>query len=112
MEEQNNQAVSHPGLVAQIRATVRQLEPSAEIVLFGSRARRDANCDSDWDLLVILDGPVDAGRKQRIRHDLYALERAAGEVLSAIITSREEWETPRFKLSPFYLNVMQEGVQL
>ena len=35
------------------------------LVLFGFRARGDAQKDSDFGLLIVLDGPVDTGREAR-----------------------------------------------
>ena len=37
---------------------VRDIDP-AQIILFGSRARGEAHSESDYDLLVVVDGPVD-----------------------------------------------------
>lgn len=40
-----------------IRNTVRENEPTADIILYGSRARGEAHEGSDWDVIVILDKP-------------------------------------------------------
>jgi len=37
-----------------IRNTIRQTEPTAQIILYGSRARGDARENSDWDVLAII----------------------------------------------------------
>jgi len=38
-------------IIALIRDTIRATEPTAQIILYGSRARGDAREDSDWDVL-------------------------------------------------------------
>jgi len=35
-------------LLEQIRRAVREVEPGAEIILYGSRSRGDAIAESDW----------------------------------------------------------------
>jgi len=55
----------------QLRDTI--LDPTARIILYGSRARGDAQPDSDWDLLILLDGPVERHRTAAIHHQLYHL---------------------------------------
>ena len=54
-------------LLRRVKQGVLAVEPTAEIILFGSRARGDATIDSDWDFLVLVDGPVDSGRTDRMR---------------------------------------------
>ena len=44
-------------ILAMIRDTIREVEPTAQIILYGSRARGDAREDSDWDVLTIVDKP-------------------------------------------------------
>ncbi len=96
-----------------IRDTIRAAEPSAECILFGSRARGDAREDSDWDVLVLVEGEVTDARKRRIRYTLYDLEFEVGMVLASIIKSKEQW----YKEATFYKtwlaqNVEQEGIIL
>lgn len=37
-----------------VKQTVQQVDPQAEVILFGSRARRDARPGSGWDYLSFL----------------------------------------------------------
>ena len=99
-------------LRGRIRQTVRAIEPDAEVILYGSRARGDATADSDWDLLILVDGPVDAAREQGIRHRLYELEWESDEVLCSVICSREDWDSPLYRAMPFHQNVDRDGIAL
>lgn len=99
-------------LLQRVKQTVREAEPGAEIILFGSRARRDAGAESDWDFLVLVDEPVSDARADAIRHRLYEIEWESGEVLSAVVRSRQEWHSPRYRAMPFRQHVEREGVTL
>jgi len=93
-----------------IKQTVREIEPDADIILYGSRSRRDADEESDWDFLILVDGPVTDARTDHIRHQLYEIEWEFGEVISSIVRNREEWQSGKFKVMPFHHRVRQEGV--
>jgi len=41
-------------LLSKVKKTVTGIEPSAEVFLFGSRARNDFTKFSDWDFLVLV----------------------------------------------------------
>ena len=99
-------------LLEWIKQEVHKIEPQAEIILYGSRSRRDAGPDADWDFLVLVEGPVSAVRADAVRHNLYPIEWESGEVLSVVVRSRQEWNSPRFRAMPFRQNVVREGVVL
>jgi predicted nucleotidyltransferase len=95
-----------------IRNTLHKIEPAARIILYGSRARGEAQPDSDWDLLILLDGPVDRHRAAAVHHRLYHLELETDTVLSALVLSQEEWDSPLSRAMPFHANVVREGMEL
>ncbi len=99
-------------LLLQIRQAVHEVEPTAEIILYGSRSRGDAGPDSDWDLLVLVDGIVNDERTDRIRHRLYEIEWEAGTVISAIVRSHREWQSERYQGMPFFQQVEAEGIRI
>ncbi|QCQ21390.1 nucleotidyltransferase domain-containing protein [Desulfoglaeba alkanexedens] len=80
-------------LLEQIKEAVHQAEPDAEIILYGCRSRGDALSESDWDFLILVDGPVSDERTDRIRHRLYELEWETGEVISSIVRNHDEWNS-------------------
>jgi len=99
-------------LLEQIKQAVLEMEPDAETILYGSRSRRDAVPESDWDLLILLPGIVNDERTDRIRHRLYEIEWEAGEVISSIVRNRDNWNSDIFQVMPFHQQVLQEGVRL
>ena len=99
-------------LLKRVKQTILGIEPGAEVIIYGSRTRGEAGPESDWDFLVLLDGSVDQERIDAIRHQLYGIEWECGEVISCIVRSREEWDSPLYKAMPFHQNVEREGVVL
>src|SRR3989304_4741990 len=96
-------------MITLVKGTLLKIEPSAEIILFGSRARRDSNEFSDWDFLILVDGHVDASRTDRIRSALYDIELDSGEIISSIVRCREDWNGPRYRYAPLHKTIEQEG---
>jgi len=63
-ETQNN-------IISLIKQKVRETDPSAEIILYGSRARGDEKEFSDWDILILTKYPVTYKEEQKFRKTLY-----------------------------------------
>ena len=104
--------MKRPEIVNQIRQTIRNTEPSATVILYGSEARGDARADSDVDVLILLDGDKrDFRREEAVSGALYDIELATGVIVSPMIRLRKQWENRPFK-TPFYVNVMNEGIVL
>ena len=99
-------------LIEQIRQAVREVEPAAEIILYGSRSRGGDLVESDWDFLILVDGSIDDERIDRIRHRLYEIEWESGEVISSIVRDREEWNSALYQAMPFHQRVQREGMRL
>ena len=97
-------------LMKRVKTAVREIEPDAEIYLYGSRARRDSRKDSDWDFLILVDGTVDSARTDRIRHLIYEIELETGDVLSSIVRNRQEWNSPRYRYVPLREAIQREGI--
>lgn len=95
-----------------IKQTVREIESNAEIILYGSRARGDFTEESDWDLLILVNGPLNDQRVDRIRHHLYEIEWQGGEVISSIIRTYQDWESPLYQAMPIHQRIEKEGVRV
>ena len=76
------------------------------VVLFGSRARGDAEEDSDFDFLVIVRTP-DNEDKKKIREITAQLSIERDTVVTALVTSSRDFVEERY----FYLheNIQKEG---
>jgi uncharacterized protein len=99
-------------LLEQIRQAAHEVEPNAEIIFYGSQSRGDALSESDWDFLILVDGPLTDERVDRLRHRLYEVEWESGEVISSIVRNREEWNSSLYKALPFHQRVEREGITL
>lgn len=80
-------------------------------ILFGSRARGDARRDSDWDILVLLNKDrVTADDMNTISYPIRELGWQINEMINPIMYTIKDWESKSF--TPFYKNIMKEGVTL
>ena len=99
-------------ILQKIRDRIKQTEPGATVILYGSKARGDDNESSDFDVLILLDKKtISLADKKRIKYPLYELEFELGKIISPLVFSKTEWET-RHRITPFYRNVKKEGIEL
>jgi predicted nucleotidyltransferase len=92
-----------------IKRIILDRDPSAKVYLYGSRARGTMKSDSDWDLLILLNkDKITADVEKNVTYPLYDLEFEIGEVISPMVYSETEWNT-KYRVTPFYSNVMKEG---
>jgi len=94
-----------------IKETITNVDPNVEIILYGSRARGDERPNSDWDILILTDYPVNISKEREFRNALYDLELETGEVFSVFIYFRKDWNGKQ-SITPFYQNVTNEGIRI
>ena len=99
-------------ILRQIKESVKKTAPDAVLILYGSYARGDNRTDSDIDLLVLINqDKVTYDDEKRIKYPLYHIEYATGIIISPLVFSKKVWET-KHRITPFYENVIKEGVVL
>lgn len=104
--------ITENALLKRIKSVVLAIEPSATLALYGSRARGEATAESDWDILIVVEGAVSHSRKTALWDALYLLELETGESIGATIKSRSEWnENPIVRASAFYQNLEREALE-
>lgn len=89
---------------------MQDLKPQVQLLLYGSEARGDARPDSDVDLLVLVDNHVVTLEDElRITDPLYRVELETGVLINALVLPKSTWGKI---VTPFYENVMKEGILL
>ena len=81
-------------LLADLRAALGDLygDRLVELLLYGSQARGDTHAESDVDVLVVLDGPVQPGREIRRMGDVRTrLGMQHEQALSLLPVSEKEY---------------------
>ena len=97
-------------ILERLKAKITERLPLSRLVLFGSRARGDADPDSDMDILVVLDGPVERQAEQYVRLCAWELSFEQGIILVPITVSRTDWDEGLLSASLLAIAVRQEGV--
>lgn len=82
-----------------------------EIILFGSKVRRNDEKYSDIDVLIVFDSL--SWEIKKTISQLAAQENIKHNVLiSTVRYDADTWENPVIKLSPFGRTVREEGIRL
>ena len=90
----------------------KKVDPEADIILYGSRARGEAGSESDYDLLVLVNDFASLEKEDLFRRQLFPIEIETGCVFTVILYSRYDWETPLYRAMPFHQNIEKDGVIL
>jgi len=96
----------------QFKSRLKKKLPVHEVILFGSRARGDADAESDVDLIVILEREVGEADREYISDCAWEIGFANRLVLSPVNFAREEWEHGPERSSLLGQSVRIEGVSI
>lgn len=103
----------HKRILNAIRILANKLfaNTNTSLYLYGSRARGDANKESDWDLLIVADDSINTNDA----YDKYVfpfteMGWSLGEQITPLLYTKKEWNEERN--TAFYINVKNEAIQL
>lgn len=104
--------MSHNDVIGRIKSAIATYLPQGgEALLYGSRARGDAQAASDWDVLILLDKPrLENDDYVKVSYPLTLLGCEIGETINPVMYTRDEWH--KYAFTPFYKNVQREGIRL
>ena len=95
-----------------IKKTARKYLPDADVMLFGSRARKDAGPESDFDILVITHLEIDPQRKLPIKTNIRKDLLKMGIRTDVLIQSRSEIRRKKNLPGHIIRNIFREAVSL
>jgi len=98
-------------ILSKIKTVVHSIEPEAQIILFGSRARGEARNDSDWDILILSKKESDLYVEQKFRHALFDIELEYSISISVFVKNQPEWES-KYSVTPLFQNISKEGIRV
>jgi predicted nucleotidyltransferase len=104
--------MSRTEIIYALKNVLRRVAPDAKVILYGSEARHNARADSDIDLLVLLDKEnISLSDRQAVTYPLYDVELETGVIISPQVFSKWYWNNKMLG-TPFYQNVMKDGIVL
>lgn len=84
--------------------------PDAEIILYGSKARGDADEGSDIDVLVLLGRKVDDTLREKVFSIGFKIELQYDVIFGMLVESKSFWDSSLAKAMPIRWNIDKEGV--
>jgi len=86
--------------------------PDVKIILYGSKARRDFDEESDIDLLILVGSTVNSKLEEEITDITFDIELKYNVVFGKIIENKNFWNSPLANAMPLHWNIDREGVHL
>lgn len=93
------------------QVAARVLPDGADAILFGSRARGDAHRDSDWDILILIEG--EKAKDSDFTNYAYPFVEygwSVGEQINPLIYTYKDWH--KRSITSFFKNIQSEGISL
>ena len=98
-------------VLSKIKTLVKEIDPHADVILYGSRARGDEHPDSDWDILILVNAKTDLDHERIFRHRLYEIELETDEAFSISVYNKNEWRS-KYWMTPLFQNIAREGLRI
>lgn len=97
-------------VITSFRQRVTKRLPVERLVLFGSRARGDADSESDLDLLVVVGRPLSAAEREFVSDCAWEAGLENGVIVVPVVCTQDEWESGPERASLLHQAIVEEGV--
>jgi len=78
-------------ILSSIKSQIQTVVPGAKVLLFGSRAYGVPTDESDWDILILTEQPVNSAIKKNIHTSLFPLSVEIGAFINTLTVQENEW---------------------
>ena len=111
-QKQKAMQIDHQQMLRLIKQNVLEVEPTAQVWLYGSRANGTAREDSDWDVLVLSQKDrLTTTEEAHFMDHICDLMVNTGQAIQLFAYGLKDWHT-RHRITPFYQNIQSEAIQL
>ena len=80
------------------------------IILYGSMARGESDEESDIDLLIITDQPLERPERHRITELIFEVNLRYETNFSSLVVDRASWDTGLYSVLPIRHNIERDGI--
>ena len=105
----NGMEIRDHQILKEFSANVRQQFPDAQIWAFGSRARGNAQPDSDFDICVVVD-ELDRTTWKTLSDIAWETGFQHDVVITTVKYSRQQFESSPYTASPLVHSILAEGI--
>jgi len=99
-------------ILKKLKSMLQERVKLHQVILFGSRARGDAQPDSDMDVLVVLNEARTRKTRRIISQCAWEAGFDEGVVIAPVVVSRDHWEKGPERASLLAIAVREEGVAI
>ena len=98
-------------VLRRIKEVTHSIEPEAELILFGSRARGEARHDSDYDVAILTDRPINFAYEQKFLHEFFHIDLDMETFIQPFLFPKSSWNAGASPI-PLVDNIRNDGKKL